>query len=45
VAKRWKERLDGNITGPFRTRLAALRFPEKELWFDNGAVEPVRSPS
>jgi hypothetical protein len=42
IAKRWKERLHGHTMGPFRTRLAALRYPERELWFDDGTVEPVR---
>jgi hypothetical protein len=40
VGKRWKERLAGNLSGPFQMRLAALRLPEKLLVFDDG--ETVR---
>src|SRR5262245_38931873 len=45
AAKRWKERLAGNVAGPFRSRLAAWRHPENELCFDDGGVEPVRPPA
>ncbi len=44
AAKRWKERLHGNVRGPFRTRLAAFRFPERELRFDDGSAQPLRPP-
>jgi hypothetical protein len=33
VGKRWRERLTVGENGPFRTRLAAYRFPERELVF------------
>ncbi len=38
IANRWEERLNGNIGS---TRLGALRFPEKEVVFDDG--EPLLS--
>ncbi len=41
VGKRWKERLAGNVAGPFQMRLAALRLPEMLLIFDDG--ETVRA--
>lgn len=41
VGKRWQERLQGT-TGPFHTQLAALRWPEKVLVFDDGKEEPIR---
>lgn len=36
VAKRWDERKRPNFNGTFRLRLAAVRFPEKCLMFDDG---------
>lgn len=36
VGKRWQERLARGDNGPFQTRLAALRMPEKVLIFDDG---------
>jgi hypothetical protein len=39
AAKRWRERLDG--AGTFLTRLAAFRHPERELWFDDGGIQPL----
>ncbi len=37
VGKRWQERREPAFDGTFRrTRLAALRFPEKEVVFDDG---------
>jgi hypothetical protein len=36
VGKRWRERASGNLTVPFQTWLAALRWPEKVLFFDRG---------
>jgi hypothetical protein len=44
IAKRWKERLSGQRPGRFVTRLTALRFPEMQMWFDNGDVEAIRTP-
>jgi hypothetical protein len=41
VGKRWKERLDGRTDGSFLTSLAALRWPEKVLYLDDGRVVPV----
>jgi hypothetical protein len=38
AARRWQERFDG---GPFRTALAALRWPEKWLYFDAGRPVPL----
>jgi hypothetical protein len=37
VGKRWKERCDG-ITKNYRGKLAALRWPEKTLMFDDGVT-------
>jgi len=39
VARRWRERFDHGP--PFRTALAALRWPEKWLYFDTGRAVPV----
>lgn len=39
VGKRWRERLDRGT--PWRTRLAALRWPEKQLYFDSGEMVPL----
>jgi hypothetical protein len=36
IAKRWKERFGPHARGPFRARLAALRWPEGQLVFDDG---------
>ncbi|MDA0589380.1 MAG: metallophosphoesterase [Planctomycetota bacterium] len=37
VGKRWRERRETSATGPFRrTRLAAFRFPERVVMFDDG---------
>jgi hypothetical protein len=38
AARRWKERFAGR---PFRTGLAALRWPEKWLYFDTGRPVPL----
>jgi len=38
AARRWQERLAGR---PFRTALAALRWPEKWLYFDTGRPVPL----
>ncbi len=35
VGKRWKERLAPGFDGRFQTRLAALRFPDRTLVFDD----------
>jgi hypothetical protein len=41
VGKRWKERSDG-VTKNYSGRLAALRWPEKTLMFDDGvALETI----
>jgi hypothetical protein len=42
VGKRHRERLDGVRPGAYRTRLAALRWPERVLVFDDGASAAVR---
>ena len=41
VGKRWRERLDGRVSG-FRTSLAALRWPERLLYFDDGRIAPLQ---
>lgn len=41
VGKRWRERLDGRSEGSFLTFLAALRWPEKVLYFDDGRTIPL----
>ena len=38
VTRRWQERFTG---GPYRTALAALRWPERWLYFDTGRPVPV----
>lgn len=43
VAKRWQERKAPSFTGEFRGMLAAVRFPEKVVMFDNGDIEPILS--
>ena len=35
VGKRFRERLQRGFDGRFRTRLGALRLPERLLFFDN----------
>jgi hypothetical protein len=42
AGKRHRERLDGVRPGAFRTRLAALRWPERLLVFGDGASAAVR---
>lgn len=39
VAKRWQERKQPTFDGSFRGSLAALRFPENCIVFDNGDIE------
>jgi Calcineurin-like phosphoesterase len=39
VGRRFQERLRG---GPFLTRLAALRWPERSIAFDDGSILPIR---
>jgi hypothetical protein len=39
AARRWQERFAGN--GPYRTALAALRWPERWLYFDTGRPVPL----
>lgn len=40
VGRRWKERLAG-VSPPYTWRLAALRFPERLLVFDDGSERPL----
>jgi len=44
VGGRAAERRAGNRHGPFLGRLAALRWPERELVFDNGERLPMTGP-
>jgi hypothetical protein len=39
VAKRWQERRQPSFGGQYRGKLAAARFPKRELIFDDGEVE------
>jgi len=41
VAKRHRERLEPGFKGTYRGMLAAIRFPEKVLVFDDGTMEGV----
>lgn len=41
VAKRHRERLEPGFDGTFRGKLAAFRFPEKVIVFDDGTTEKV----
>lgn len=41
VAKRWEERKAPGFDGRFRGKLAALRFPEMLLIFDDGEILPL----
>jgi hypothetical protein len=41
VANRWKERLGPGFQGTFQGKLAAVRFPEKLIVFDDGITEPI----
>ena len=45
VGSRFLDREAGNPEGAFHGRLAALRWPERELVFDNGEQMPVIEPS
>jgi hypothetical protein len=38
VAKRWRERLYPEFRGTFKGKLAAIRFPEKVIVFDDGTT-------
>jgi hypothetical protein len=42
VGKRFRERMVPGFDGTYQTRLAALRFPERVLIFDNGERCPLR---
>jgi len=42
AGKRYRERMQNGPSGPFHTRLAALRLPENLLLFDNGETMPLR---
>jgi hypothetical protein len=44
VGKRFKERAAPGFAGVFRTRLAALRLPERMLIFDDGEPMPILRP-
>ena len=44
VGGRASERRAGNTHGPFKGRLAAMRWPEHELVFDNGERQKVTGP-
>ena len=44
VGGRASERRAGNTHGPFLGRLAAMRWPERELIFDNGERQKVTGP-
>jgi hypothetical protein len=41
VAKRHRERLEPGFNGTYRGKLAAFRFPEKLIVFDDGTTERV----
>jgi hypothetical protein len=45
VGKRYLERAASGFDGVFQTRLAALRWPERRLIFDDGQQLPLRDPS
>ena len=45
VGARAAERRAGRVGGPFTGRLAALRWPERELVFDDGERRPVVMPN
>jgi hypothetical protein len=44
VAKRWQERKQPSFDGTFRGCLAAVRFPENCVVFDNGDIEHLERP-
>ena len=44
VAKRWQERKQPSFAGAFRGSLAAVRFPEGCVVFDNGDIEHLERP-
>jgi hypothetical protein len=44
VGKRFRERMQHGFDGSFRTRLGALRLPEKTLFYDNAEPAPLRLP-
>jgi len=44
VAKRWQERKQKSFNGTFRGSLAAVRFPEGCVVFDNGDIEHLERP-
>jgi hypothetical protein len=45
VGKRFKERLRHGFDGTYRTSLAALRLPERVLYFDNTEPMPLLETS
>ncbi len=45
VGARASERAAGRVNGPFSGRLGALRWPERELVFDNGERQTVVMPA
>ncbi|NUQ66998.1 MAG: metallophosphoesterase [Phycisphaerales bacterium] len=44
VGGRWHDRKEGRLHGPFTGRLAALRWPERTLVFDNGEQATLDQP-
>ncbi|HYE60713.1 MAG TPA: metallophosphoesterase [Phycisphaerales bacterium] len=45
VGGSWWDRSEGRFAGPFVGRLAAMRWPERELVFDDGERMPVVPPA
>ena len=43
VARRWVPKVPGDRS-PEKWRLAAIRYPEMQIAFDNGDVEPIELP-
>ncbi len=41
VAKRWRQRQEPSFTGRFQGRLAAVRFPELKVLFDDGECREI----
>lgn len=41
VAKRWEERKERSFDGRYRGQLAAVRFPEQVVMYDNGDAERI----
>jgi hypothetical protein len=45
VGKRFMERTTPGFDGRYRTRLAALRWPERKLVFDDAEEIPLLAPT